>query len=91
MEIELNTSHLERVPPSPPSPRAREAASPGDDAQFPGTEALSQAMAQIPDSRPETVHRARQLVGSVKYPPEQTIDRISNLLAIHLAEIPPTD
>jgi hypothetical protein len=86
MEIELNASHLERVPPRSPVPRGREGAPASDKAQFSGTEALSQAMAGLPDTRPDVVQHAKQIVGSVKYPPGETIDRISNLLAIHIRQ-----
>lgn len=86
MEIELNTSRIPPLPQASTVQRTREVPPPRDDAQFKGTEALTQAMAKLPETRPEVVHQAKQLVGSVKYPPEQTLSRIANLLAMHLGK-----
>ncbi len=84
MNIELNLNGVSPVPQPKPAFRGRQAEPVGDKADFRGTEALTQALAQSPDTRPEAAKRARDVIGSVKYPPEETLDRIATLLATHL-------
>jgi hypothetical protein len=86
MEIELNASRIPSVPPTPTAPRGPETVAVRDESGFRGTEALSQALAQLPDRRPEVIQQAKEVVGSVKYPPDEIINRIANLLAIHLSQ-----
>lgn len=50
---------------------------------FKATEALEKALERAPDVRPEKVEKARQEVGQVDYPPKETIQRISQLLALN--------
>ena len=88
MEIELNTSRLSPVPPPQLTPRVRAAAPARDEAEFSGTEALTEALARLPDTRPEVVQKAREVVGSVKYPPDETLNRIAKLLAMQLSQHP---
>jgi hypothetical protein len=54
-----------------------------DGASFENAEALNSALQRAPDVREGEVTRAKGLLGDVKYPPEEGIRRIANLLAIH--------
>jgi hypothetical protein len=55
-----------------------------DTAQFDKTDGLDRSLKNTPDSRPEAVARAQQLIGDVTYPPRETIRRLAVLLAMHL-------
>jgi len=84
MEINtnLNAGAAGRVGPSrPPVPAAKVIT---DEAVFAQSSALNDAMNSQPGSRVEAVERAKNLVADVHYPPRETIQRISNLLAMHL-------
>lgn len=50
--------------------------------------ALEAALARTPESRPEEVERARRLIGQVRWPPDEIIRRLSELLGIHLESSP---
>lgn len=93
MEINtnLNAGAAGRIGPSrPPAPPAKVVT---DEAVFSQSSALSDALNSLPAARVEAVERARNLVEDVHYPPQETIHRISNLLAMHLSADPtdPTD
>jgi hypothetical protein len=85
MEIELNTSRIPSVPLAPIVPRAPANVPARDESRFKGAEALTQALAQLPERRPELIQRAKEVVGSVKYPPDETLNGIATLLAMHLS------
>ena len=89
MRIELNTNRVERITPSTTQQPATAAASGSDVVQFSGSEALTQALAQVPETRPEVVERAKSLIGSSTYPPEELITRLSRLMASQLSQIKP--
>lgn len=59
----------------------RVAPQPSSDAQFAASEALSRALAETPDLRPEALERGQLIAGNPKYPPAEMIDGIANLLA----------
>jgi hypothetical protein len=50
-------------------------------ASFAGATALETALKSTPDSRPEAVDRARELINDAAYPPAETMRKISTLLA----------
>lgn len=54
-----------------------------DGASFADSEALNRALQRTPDVRADEVSRAKGLVDDAKYPPEEGVKRIANLLAIH--------
>ncbi len=84
MEINtnLNAGAAGRIAPSrPPVPAAKVIT---DDAVFAQSSALLDALKSLPSARVEAVERARNLVSDVNYPPRETIQRISDLLAMHL-------
>jgi hypothetical protein len=49
---------------------------------------LDQALASVPDVRPEVVERARNLVNLVQYPPAETMRKIARLLAMEIERNP---
>ena len=84
MEIEFNPA---RTPaPGAGQPVGRRDAAPAvrADQPFERAAALEQALKDIPLVRPEKVEHARALVADTKYPPEEMLDRIANLLALHM-------
>jgi hypothetical protein len=58
------------------------------DASFGSAEALDTQLRGTPDVRPEAVARAQQLIGNPKYPGDETIQRLANLLVSHLDSKP---
>ncbi len=88
MNIELNLNGVSRVAQPQLAPRARQAEPVGDNADFRSTESLTQALSQLPEASPEAVKRAREVIGSVQYPPDETLDRLATLLAMHLSSQP---
>jgi hypothetical protein len=86
MEINtnINTGAAGRVAPSRPTVPAAKVVT--DEAVFAQSSALNDAVNSLPASRVEAVERARSLVADVNYPPRETIQKISNLLAMHLVE-----
>jgi hypothetical protein len=59
----------------------RVAPAPSRDAEFTASEALTRALADAPDLRPEALERGSRIAGTPKYPPAEMIDGIANLLA----------
>jgi hypothetical protein len=57
-----------------------------DAVSFRAAETVNSALRQTPDIRPEAVQRAAENVSNVQYPPLETIQAISNLLAIGLGQ-----
>jgi len=54
-----------------------------DQADFNQTQGLEHALNAIPAVRGEEVARAKTLVSSLRYPPDELIEGISQLLALH--------
>jgi hypothetical protein len=55
-----------------------------DEANFTTADALSRVLRDAAEVRPEEVARARAVVDDKFYPPEETIRRIANLMAMHI-------
>jgi len=55
-----------------------------DQIAFERYDGISKAIADTPTVRPEMVKKAKDLIGTVPYPPRETIEKISFLLAMHL-------
>ena len=87
MEINsnLNPGGIRHSSASAPSARAPSPI--GDQMAFPGAAGLNQALHQTPDNRSGLVERAQMLAADSSYPPLETINRIANLLAVHLSDI----
>lgn len=84
MEIEFNPVRAAAAGAGQPVARREAAPAVSGDVPFERAVALEQALKEIPLVRPEKVEHARSLVADVKYPPEETLDRLANLLAIHM-------
>ena len=52
-----------------------------DAASFSDSAALEGALKSLPDSRPEAVGQARQLIANPNYPPLELIEKLADLLA----------
>jgi hypothetical protein len=52
---------------------------------FEATDAVRKALRDTPDVRPEVVEAARQMIGQPTYPPRETINKLSQLLAMRLS------
>lgn len=57
---------------------------PREEVSFAGSTAVRRALEEAPDVRVEMIQRARNLVGDPTYPPRETIQRLSHLLAMRL-------
>ena len=55
-----------------------------DEASFTTADAIHRVLRDAADVRPEEVARARALVDDRYYPPDETIRRIANLMAMHI-------
>ncbi len=86
MQINPNnsTGAVNRVP--DPAPAVKRVAADGeaDSATFSNTDDIHLALAGESDIRAEKLERALNLVGQVQWPPQQVIQGISTLLAMHL-------
>jgi hypothetical protein len=51
---------------------------------FEMTAALESKLNEIPLVRPEVVSRAKTLVADVQYPPNEVLNSLSTLLALHI-------
>jgi hypothetical protein len=84
MEIEFNPSRATQNGASQSVSRREVAPSANDNASFDRAGALEKELREIPLVRPEKVEQARALYKDVKYPPDEMLDRISSLLAMHI-------
>jgi hypothetical protein len=84
MEIEFNPSRTPAPGAGQPVARRESVPTVREAAPFERADALEQALKDIPLVRPDKVEHARALVADVKYPPEETLVRLANLLALHI-------
>lgn len=87
MEINPNRP-LDQSIPVGLSAKAKQSAPATNDAEasFEQSAELNSSLQATPDSRPEVVSRAEDLVSSSAYPPREMIQRIANLLAANLID-----
>jgi hypothetical protein len=86
MEIEFNSSREAQPTGNQPVKRSPVATSAAESAPFGAAQSLEQSVRNLPVVRPEQVERARSLIADVKYPPQEMLNRIANLLALHLRD-----
>ena len=71
-----------------PLPEPRRQATPqrtgSDAAAFTSSQAIEQRLNDLTAVRTAAVERAGALIGDRSYPPDETVQRIANLLAVHL-------
>ena len=84
MEIEFNPARTPATGAGLPVGRRGAAPAVRAEQPFERAAALEQALKDIPLVRADKVEHARNLVADVKYPPQETLDRIANLLALHM-------
>jgi hypothetical protein len=84
MEIKLNTNIDSVARINGLTPKGREVTPAEQEVSFDQSNALNQALADTPNLRRDAVQRGQALLGSVPYPPEETVAKISHLLALSL-------
>ena len=84
MEIEFNPGRIGKPDPAQPVTRQAAARSEAPDVSFPNTKALEAKLKEIPLARRERVERAKGLATDVKYPPDEVLVGIANLLAMQI-------
>jgi hypothetical protein len=83
MQIDNISSHGIEARRPEPKAATRPNRAARDTADFSQTQGLEQALNTTPASRGEEVARAKTLVSSLRYPPDELINGISELLAFH--------
>ena len=83
MQVNSISSQGITAPSAEPRSVSRAPQSEQDQAEFTEARSLDNALGATPEIRGGEVGRAKVLASSVQYPPEELIDRISNLLARH--------
>jgi hypothetical protein len=87
MEIEFNPSRLPKPDLEASQPVTRRTTQPAVSSTtqpFEMTAALESKLNEIPLVRPEVVSRAKTLVADVQYPPNEVLNSLSTLLALHI-------
>lgn len=85
MEIDFNPGRVPKVEPSQTAARPS-ASAPADETSFTVSAALQDKLKNLSDVRPDKVAYAKNLVSDSEYPPNDVLDRIAVLLAIHVKE-----
>lgn len=84
MELKFDTRFLE-VNRAVSQPRAQTTVKANkNEPSFSNSEALQNALRQVPDVRQAEVARATSLVNSAQYPPSEVMHKLANLLVDHL-------
>ena len=65
-------------------PAETETSTARDEVALENSRALTQALLATPEVRADKVRRAREMVSEPNYPPRETIQKISHLLAIQM-------
>jgi hypothetical protein len=87
MEINLNTNIDSVTRTNGFITRGREVGEAKAQVSFEDSTALNRALATVSDVRSELVQRAQvRVLGSVPYPPEETVSKIAHLLALNFGE-----
>lgn len=86
IDTNYNTSQTPRIGSATPAGSKPVQTSGADTAMFQQAEALNVALRNAPDVRADKVQKAVGLIGQVQWPPSETIQRFSALLAIKLSQ-----
>ena len=86
MEINFNPGRVSDPGTSQPIARGPSTPSTSEATGLPHerAQALEQSLRDAPQVRPEVVERAKALVNDIQYPPDEMLDRLSTLLALHV-------
>ena len=83
MEIEFNTSRIAKRDAAPPTARTESTPSPTDTTSFTAAASLDSQLQSLPPARVDKVALAKSLLSNPNYPPQELLDRIAALLAVH--------
>jgi hypothetical protein len=88
MEIKLNTN-FDSVPrvQITQSNASRAIERKSDTPAFENSKALESKLATLPDVRLDQLERALNLIGQPSYPPQETINGLATLLAVHFHHV----
>jgi hypothetical protein len=84
MEINFNSGKIPSAESGQPVVKRTTAPGLSTTVSFPTVDALKSQLDSLPTSRADAVAKAKELVADSAYPPDYLLDRIANLLAIHL-------
>jgi hypothetical protein len=83
MEIEFNTRRIPTAESSPTVTRRSDPSAATEAVSFAASDSLKSQLNNLSASRPEQVAKAKALAADGKYPPDDVLDRMAVLLAIH--------
>ena len=83
MEIEFNTSRIAKRDVTPAATRTESAPATTDTTSFTATASLDSQLQSVPPTRVDKVALAKSLIANPNYPPQELLDRIAILLAVH--------
>jgi hypothetical protein len=89
MEIQTNYSTNGVGGPNALKKTSKETAIPQDEANFTALQSLEAMLTKMPDIRPDVIQETRSALQKAGYPPAETIQKISNLLAMELTQTNP--
>ncbi len=84
MEIEFNPGRVGKPQTAQPVARSGAGRTESAEAPFSNIDAVEAKLKDIPWTRPEKVEQARPLVSNLKYPPDEVLNGLANLLALHM-------
>jgi len=83
MEIEFNTSSISRREVAAAITKREAAAPVTDTTSFTASTSLEDQLGNVPAARVDKVALARSVMANPNYPPQELLDRIAVLLAMH--------
>ncbi len=84
MQIDFNTSRIAKGEVSQPTvTRPADAQVSTDTTSFTSTASLEARLRDVPPARVDKVALAKSLITNPNYPPQELLDRIATLLAVH--------
>jgi hypothetical protein len=83
MHIEFNTSRISKGDLGQPTSRPEASTTSTDTTSFTSTATLEAQLRAEPETRVDKVALAKSLINNPNYPPQELLDRIATLLAVH--------
>jgi hypothetical protein len=84
MEIDFNTNPVGKPAPAQAAAQSTPSRPVNESAPFEAIDSLEAKLRQLSDLRPDLVERGKSLASDVKYPPDEILNGIANLLAMKL-------